>query len=189
MLGVEHRSPLVNCRRSFFHRHHAANAGALQDLAQNPQRLGATLGMLGVLHTWSRTLIHHPHVHFLVPGGGLSLDQRTWVPARKKFLLPVQALSDHGRTLFRRHLARHHPAAMKNIPAPVLSAAEQAAWQPPAALEAERHEPADPDVQPATSVPQRSQCPHCGGELVRVARWRAGHPLPRPPPGRAPPAP
>jgi len=49
-----------------------ASAQALQDLAGNPKRLGAQLGMLGILHTWSRTLIFHPHVHYLVPGGGLS---------------------------------------------------------------------------------------------------------------------
>lgn len=46
-------------------------AGAMQDLAGNPRHLGAQLGMLGVLHTWSRTLAYHPHIHFLVPGGGL----------------------------------------------------------------------------------------------------------------------
>lgn len=97
----------------------AASAGALQDLAQNPRRLGATLGMLGVLHTWSRTLAYHPHVHFLVPGGGLSLDQRTWVAARQKFLLPVKALSDRCRTLFRQHLQRRHPEALDQIPARV----------------------------------------------------------------------
>ncbi len=53
-----------------------ASAQALQDLASNPKRLGAQLGMLGVLHTGSRTLIFHPHIHFLVPGGGLSPDGR-----------------------------------------------------------------------------------------------------------------
>jgi len=113
--------------RSWLRRHPAvgydalftASAGALQDLAQNPKRLGATLGMLGVLHTWSRTLIHHPHVHFLVPGGGLSLDQRTWVAARKKFLVRVEPLSDRCRTLFRQHLERHHPEALQAIPARV----------------------------------------------------------------------
>ena len=94
----------------------AASAHALQDLAQNPRRLGATLGMLGVLHTWTRTLEYHPHVHYLVPGGGLSLDQRQWVSSRPKFLLPVKALSDRCRTLFREALQKQRPEALAEIP-------------------------------------------------------------------------
>jgi hypothetical protein len=94
-----------------------ASAQALQDLAQS--RLGATLGMLGVLHTWSRTLIHHPHIHFLVAGGGLSLDQRTWVGAKPNFLLPVKALSDRCRNLFRQHLVKATPEALRDIAASV----------------------------------------------------------------------
>jgi hypothetical protein len=94
-----------------------ASAQALQDLARS--RLGATLGMLGVLHTWSRTLIHHPHVHYLVAGGGLSRDQRTWVSARKNFLLPVKALSDRCRNLFRQRLRKEAPEAGRDIPARV----------------------------------------------------------------------
>ena len=94
-----------------------ASAQALQDLAH--RRLGATLGMLGVLHTWSRTLIHHPHVHFLVAGGGLSLDQRTWVRAKKNFLLPVKALSDRCRNLFRQRLEKEAPEALRQIAAGV----------------------------------------------------------------------
>jgi hypothetical protein len=94
-----------------------ASAQALQDLAQS--RLGATLGMLGVLHTWSRTLIHHPHIHFLVAGGGLSLDQRTWVSAQPHFLLPVKALSDRCRNLFRQRLQKDAPEALRQIAAGV----------------------------------------------------------------------
>jgi hypothetical protein len=94
-----------------------ASAQALQDLAQS--RLGATLGLLGVLHTWSRTLIHHPHVHFLVAGGGLSLDQRTWVSVKPNFLLPVKALSDRCRNLFRQHLGKEAPEALRAIAAGV----------------------------------------------------------------------
>jgi len=96
-----------------------ASAQALQDLAANPKRLGATLGMLGVLHTWSRTLIHHPHVHYLVAGGGLSLDQRAWVAAQPNFLLPVKALSDRCRNLFRQRLAQAAPEALGRIAAGV----------------------------------------------------------------------
>jgi hypothetical protein len=97
----------------------AASARSLQDLAGNPRRLGAQLGMLGVLHTWSRTLIHHPHVHYLIPGGGLSPDQRRWVPARKDYLLHHQALADRCRTLFQAGLAKEHPNLFAQVPAKV----------------------------------------------------------------------
>jgi hypothetical protein len=97
----------------------AASAGALQALALNPKRLGAQLGMLGLLHTWSRTLEYHPHLHYLVPGGGLSPDGRTWVASGPKFLLRVEPLSDHYRSRFHHYLARHHPQALAQIPPPV----------------------------------------------------------------------
>lgn len=80
------------------------SAQAVQELARNPRRLGADLAMLGVLHTWSRTLIFHPHIHYLVPGGGLSPDGRTWIAANPKFLLPVKPLGAHFRTLFKTRL-------------------------------------------------------------------------------------
>jgi hypothetical protein len=94
----------------------ACSAQALQDLARNPRRLGADLGMLGVLHTWSRTLIFHPHIHYLIPGGGLSLDGRQWVAANPKFLLPVRPLGAHFRTLFRTRLQKEHPELYKLVP-------------------------------------------------------------------------
>ena len=97
----------------------AASAQALQDLAGNPRRLGAQLGMLGVLHTWSRTLIYHPHVHYLVPGGGLSADGRRWVPARHQFLLHHTALGDRCRTLFKERLRKEHPELFAQVPARV----------------------------------------------------------------------
>jgi hypothetical protein len=97
----------------------AASAEALQDLAGNPRRLGAQLGMLGVLHTWSRTLIFHPHVHYLVPGGGLSRDGRQWAPAPKNFLLPVKALGAHFRTLFKTRLLKKHPELFAQAPVKV----------------------------------------------------------------------
>jgi len=97
----------------------AASAQALQDLAANPRRLGAQLGMLGVLHTWSRTLIFHPHIHYLVPGGGLSHDGRRWVAAKPRFLLPIKALGAHYRTLFKTRLLKEHPDLFRQVPAKV----------------------------------------------------------------------
>jgi hypothetical protein len=97
----------------------ASSAQALQDLAGNPRRLGAQLGMLGVLHTWSRTLIYHPHIHYLVPGGGLSPDGRRWVAARKGFLLPVKALGARFCTVFKERLQQEHPDLFAQVPVQV----------------------------------------------------------------------
>jgi DNA-directed RNA polymerase subunit RPC12/RpoP len=68
-------------------------ASSLIDLARDPKHLGATVGVLAVLHTWGRTLTWHPHVHCLVTGGGLSADGKHWRPARNGYLVPVRALS------------------------------------------------------------------------------------------------
>ena len=71
-----------------------AAAAALQKLAADPRFLGARLGALTVLHTWTRAMLFHPHVHMLVTAGGLSFDDRRWVqPKNPKFLVPVKALS------------------------------------------------------------------------------------------------
>jgi len=88
-------------------------------LAGNPRRLGAQLGMLGVLHTWSRTLIFHPHIHYLIPGGGLSPDGRQWIASGKKFLLHHKALGAHCRTLFKERLRKEHPELFVQVPAQV----------------------------------------------------------------------
>lgn len=96
-----------------------ASSRALQDLAAHPRRLNGSLGMLGVLHTWSRTLLFHPHIHYLVPGGALSLDGRQWRPSPKKFLLRVEPLSDRFRNVFRTLLAQRSPQALAQLPAKI----------------------------------------------------------------------
>jgi putative transposase/transposase-like zinc-binding protein len=78
-----------------------AAAQALITLAMDPHYVGGLIGVLCVLHTWTRTLAYHPHVHCLVPAGGISADQREWRPARTSYLVPVQALSQLFRGLFR----------------------------------------------------------------------------------------
>jgi hypothetical protein len=70
-----------------------AAAETLLQIAADPKHLGAKIGFLAVLHTWGQTLLHHPHLHCVVPGGGLSPDQRRWIPCGHKFFLPVKVLS------------------------------------------------------------------------------------------------
>src|SRR3954447_16016490 len=77
-----------------------AAADALRDIAADPRHLGAEIGAVAVLHTWGQALQHHPHLHCIVPGGGLSPDQTQWVACRPGFLLPVRVLSRRFRTLF-----------------------------------------------------------------------------------------
>ena len=76
-----------------------ASSAALQQLALDPRFGGGRLGMVGVLHTWTRQLLYHPHVHYIVTGGGLTADGR-WCSARKDFLVPVKALSPIFRAKF-----------------------------------------------------------------------------------------
>lgn len=75
-------------------------AETLLVIGADPKRLGAQLGALMVLHTWGSALTHHPHVHCVVPGGGLSADEKTWVACRPGFFLPVRVLSRLFRRLF-----------------------------------------------------------------------------------------
>jgi len=94
-----------------------ASAEATQQLARDPRFVGGTLGLVGVLHTWARDLSYHPHVHYLVPAGGLAEDGHTWLPTRKKFLLPVKALSKLVRAKMRDALCQTDGFA--DIPASV----------------------------------------------------------------------
>jgi len=70
-----------------------ASAATLLEVAANPARLGAEIGFLGILHTWGQTLQRHPHVHYVVPGGGLSMDHAQWIRSPPNFFLPARVLS------------------------------------------------------------------------------------------------
>ena len=70
-----------------------ASAETLKQIAADPKHLGAELGFIGLLHTWGQTLQHHPHIHYVVPGGGFGPDGATWVSCRPGFFLPVRVLS------------------------------------------------------------------------------------------------
>lgn len=96
-----------------------AAAEAIIELARDRRYVGGTVGVLAVLHTWTQQLVHHPHVHCLVTGGGVSADGRDWYPARKGFLFPERALAKLVRGKLMALLAKKRPdliapaAAMK----------------------------------------------------------------------------
>ena len=77
-----------------------ASAEAMLTIAADPKHLGAKIGITAVLHTWGSAMTHHPHVHMIVPGGGISPDGSKWIACRRNFLLPVRVLS----RLFRRRM-------------------------------------------------------------------------------------
>jgi hypothetical protein len=87
-----------------------AAAETLLTIAADPKRLGARLGITAVLHTWGSALTHHPHLHCIVPGGGLSLDGRRWVACKPGFFLPVRVLSRLFRRLLLEKLSAAHRA-------------------------------------------------------------------------------
>jgi hypothetical protein len=70
-----------------------ATAETLQTIAADPRHLRATIGFIAILHTWGQNLVHHPHLHCVVPGGGLAPDCNRWVPCKPGFFLPVLVLS------------------------------------------------------------------------------------------------
>jgi hypothetical protein len=86
-----------------------AAAQALIKLAMDPHDVGGLIGVLCVLHTLTRILVYHPHVHCLVPAGGVSADRTQWWPARSSYLVPVHALSKLFRGLFRDLVRQERP--------------------------------------------------------------------------------
>jgi hypothetical protein len=73
-----------------------AAAETVPTIAADPKHLGARIGITAVLHTWGSTMTHHPHVHMIVRGGGISLDGSRWVSCRPRFFLPVPVFSVGG---------------------------------------------------------------------------------------------
>ena len=85
-----------------------ASAETTLTIAADPKHLGARIGITSVLHTWGSAMTHHPHVHMIVPGGGLSPDRSEWIACRKNFFLSVRVLSRLFRRLFLEGLAKLH---------------------------------------------------------------------------------
>ncbi len=87
-----------------------ASAETMITIAADPKHLGARIGVTSVLHTWGSALTHHPHVHMIAPGGGISLDGEKWAACRPDFFLPVRVLSRLFRRLFLEKLLTAHAA-------------------------------------------------------------------------------
>jgi hypothetical protein len=92
-----------------------AASETLRTIAADPKHLGAEIGFLAVLHTWGQNLLHHPHIHCLVPGGGIAPDGQSWVACRPGFFLPVTVLSRLFRGLFLHDLQRAFTAGELNF--------------------------------------------------------------------------
>lgn len=84
-------------------------AKAVIKLAADPHYIGGLIAVMCILHTWSRTIVYHPHVHCLIPAGGLTADRQRWIPARKDYLVPVAALSKVFRGIFVQMVRKHLP--------------------------------------------------------------------------------
>jgi hypothetical protein len=102
-----------------------AAADTTLTIAADPKHLGARIGITAVLHTWGSAMTHHPHLHMIVPGGGLSLDGKKWRACRPGFFLPVRVLSRLFRRLFLKKLKAAH--------APVVSASTASTAHSPSA--------------------------------------------------------
>lgn len=87
-----------------------ASADTVVKIAADPKHLGAKVGITSVLHTWGSAMTHHPHVHMIVPGGGLSADGTKWIACRKNFFLSVRVLSRLYRRIILEGLAKLHKA-------------------------------------------------------------------------------
>jgi hypothetical protein len=87
-----------------------ASAETMLTIAADPKHLGARIAITAVLHTWGSAMTHHPHVHMIVPGGGISLDRSRWIAKRPQFFLPVRVLSKLFRRLMIEKLAAAHAA-------------------------------------------------------------------------------
>lgn len=92
-----------------------ASAETMLTIAADPKHLGAKIGVISVLHTWGSAMTHHPHVHMIVPGGGLSPDGNRWMPCKPNFLFAVRVLAKLFRGLMLDKLMAAHDAGKLNF--------------------------------------------------------------------------
>jgi hypothetical protein len=105
-----------------------ASAEALRNVAADTRHLGAEIGAISVLHTWGQALHHHPHVHCIVPRGGISPDQTRWVACPPRFFLPVRVLSRSFRDLFVHRMRAAFAGGELRFPASLAAMADPAAF-------------------------------------------------------------
>src|SRR5450432_1048997 len=106
-----------------------ASAATLLEIAADPKHLGAEIGFLSVLHTWGQTLQHHPHLHCVIPAGGLSPDHQHWIYPRYPFFVPVGILSRVFRGKCVAGLKAAHPERRSLFPGSLQSLAQDKAFQ------------------------------------------------------------
>jgi len=117
---AELREPIRAAQRAWYGALLKAAAGALQDLAAQPKHLGAELGVTALLQTWTRDLRYHPHVHLLVPGGGLTANQLRWVRVKDaQFFLPQVKLAARFKGRLKAWLQAEHSELFAQVPAKV----------------------------------------------------------------------
>lgn len=106
-----------------------AAAETLLTIARDPKHLGAQIGFSAVLHSWGQTLLHHPHLHCVVPGGGLSADESRWIAAKEKFFLPVRVLSRLFREKYLAYLRQSYREGQLILEGRLKDLIVPAAWQ------------------------------------------------------------
>jgi Putative transposase/Transposase zinc-binding domain len=104
-------------------------AQSLHDIAQDPKHLGAEIGGFAVLHTWGQHLHHHPHLHCVLPAGGIAPDGARWVPCRPHFFLPVRVLSRRFRRLYLAGLEQFYSRGQLTLVGRCRELAEPTPWQ------------------------------------------------------------
>lgn len=110
------RSQQKLCYSLFFE----TSAQAFKEVAANKRFVGGQIGFEGVLQTWTSTLFYHPHIHYIIPGVGLSKNHKSWIKIKsKKFLAHVDPLTLRFRTLFKKALEKKHPALYSQVPGKV----------------------------------------------------------------------
>src|SRR5271157_3368570 len=112
-------------QRLFYDLLFTASAQTLLEIASDPKHLGAEIGVIGILHTWGQNLLLHPHIHCVVPAGGLARDHRRWLRPRYPFFLPVKVLSRVFRGKFLASLKRLHRRKKLQCAGPAEALADQ----------------------------------------------------------------
>ncbi len=116
-------------QKTLYHILFKAASETIMDLSRDHRHLGAEIGCIAILHTWSQSLIDHPHVHCIVTGGGLSLDGERWIPAKEDYFLPVKVLSRLFRGKFLHYLKKAYEAADLRFPGKIEALKERATFR------------------------------------------------------------